>query len=195
MATQNSVKKIAIASDHGGYELKKAIVELFLEKGIEFDDIGTNSTESVDYPDFAHDVAGRIANGQNSRAILICGTGIGMSITANRYENVRAALCNDVFSAKMSRQHNDANVLVLGGRVVGPGLAREIVDTWLQAEFEGGRHLRRLGKIENEHLKNVVHAVVSRHIKEKKEMDENGIKKIVSETIDQISQKNEKEKK
>ena len=194
MIPQNDAEKIAIASDHGGYELKKAIVNLLVEKGFKVDDIGTNSSESVDYPDFAHDIAGRIASGLNKRAILICGTGIGMSITANRYENVRAALCNDVFTAKMSRHHNDANVLVLGGRVVGPGLAREIVETWLQEEFEGGRHSRRLGKIENEHLKNIVHSVVSRHIEGTKEMDENGIKKIVTETIEQISRKNEKEK-
>jgi ribose 5-phosphate isomerase B len=143
------VEKIAIASDHGGFELKEIVKKYLISKGVELDDLGTFSSESVDYPDYAHVVAQRIAEGKNSRAILICGTGIGMSITANRYRNVRAALCNDVYSAKMSRQHNDANVIVLGGRVVGPGLALEIAETWLMTDFDGGRHARRVEKIEN----------------------------------------------
>ena len=149
MGIINSVEKVAIASDHGGFELKEIVKEHLSSKGVELDDLGTFSSESVDYPDYAHLVAQRIAEGKNKRAILICGTGIGMSITANRYRNVRAALCNDVFSAKMSRQHNDANVIVLGGRVVGPGLALEITETWLMTEFDGGRHARRIEKIEN----------------------------------------------
>lgn len=112
--------------------------------------MGTHTTASVDYPDFGHEVARRIASGKNSRAILICGTGIGMSITANRYKGVRAALCNDIYSSKMSRLHNDANVLVIGGRIVGPAIAEEIVSTWLETDFEGGRHSRRIEKIEKE---------------------------------------------
>lgn len=149
LETKNSVDKVAIACDHGGYEMKEIIKKHLSSKGVELDDLGTFSSESVDYPDYAHLVAQRIAEGKNKRAILICGTGIGMSITANRYRNVRAALCNDVYSAKMSRQHNDSNVIVLGGRVVGPGLALEITETWLMTEFDGGRHTRRVEKIEN----------------------------------------------
>ncbi|MEE8402241.1 MAG: ribose 5-phosphate isomerase B, partial [Candidatus Hydrothermarchaeaceae archaeon] len=104
--------------DHGGFSLKQVVVEFLKEKGYEVDDMGTNSPDSVDYPDFGHEVAKRIATGQNEKAILICGTGIGMSMTANRYRGVRAALCNDIYSARMSRLHNDANLLVIGGRIV-----------------------------------------------------------------------------
>ncbi|GMT42366.1 MAG: ribose 5-phosphate isomerase B [bacterium] len=120
------------------------------EKGFEVNDLGTHSPDSVDYPDYGHEAAQRIVNGKDKRTILICGTGIGMSITANRYHGVRAALCNDVYSAKMCRLHNDANVLVIGGRVVGEALAEEIVATWLDTDFEGGRHVRRLDKIDKD---------------------------------------------
>jgi len=144
------MERITIASDHGGYELKQIVIDKLKDLNLEVNDLGTSSSsESVDYPDFAHEVANKIANGETRRAILICGTGIGMSITANRYTNVRAGLCNDVFSAKMSREHNNANVLVLGARVIGSGLACEIVDIWMNTAFEGGRHSRRVDKIEN----------------------------------------------
>jgi ribose 5-phosphate isomerase B len=140
--------KVVISCDHGGWELKSDIVA-FLKSvaNIEIIDYGTMNGDSVDYPDYAKKVSEAVALGGVDRGILICGTGIGMSIVANRYPNIRAALCNDLFSAKMSRLHNDANVLVLGGRVIGKGLAREIVRTWLDTEFEGGRHQKRLDKI------------------------------------------------
>jgi ribose 5-phosphate isomerase B len=140
--------KVVISCDHGGWELKSDIVA-FLKSvaNIEIIDYGTMNGDSVDYPDYARKVSEAVALGGVDRGILICGTGIGMSIVANRYPNIRAALCNDLFSAKMSRLHNDANVLVLGGRVIGKGLAREIVKLWLDTEFEGGRHQKRLDKI------------------------------------------------
>ncbi len=140
--------KLAIGADHGGWELKKEIVA-FLKKiaNIEVNDYGTGGPESVDYPDFGRKVSEAVSNGTADRGILICGTGIGMSIVANRYPKVRAALCHDHFTAQMSRLHNDANVLVMGERVIGKGVACEIVKTWLETEFEGGRHQKRLEKI------------------------------------------------
>lgn len=138
---------LAIGSDHGGYNLKEEIKKYLSENGIEFKDFGTYSTESVDYPDIASKVAHAVADGQCSKGIIICGTGIGISIAANKVKGIRAALCSDVFSAKMSREHNDANILALGERVTGPGLARMIVETWLSTEFAGGRHQRRIQKI------------------------------------------------
>ncbi len=144
-------EKIIIACDHGGYALKGFLVNLLNEKGFGVEDLGTHSPDSVDYPDYGQDAAQRIASGKNRRAVLICGTGIGMSITANRYHGVRAALCNSIFSAKMSRLHNDSNVLVMGGRVVGEALAGEIISTWLDTDFEGGdRHTRRINKIDSD---------------------------------------------
>lgn len=142
--------KLAIGADHGGFELKKEIVG-FLKKigNIEVLDFGTAGPDSVDYPDFGSKVSEAVSNGQADRGILICGTGIGMSIVANRYPKIRAALCHDHFTAKMSRQHNDANILVMGERVIGRGVACEIVQTWLDTEFEGGRHQLRLDKINN----------------------------------------------
>jgi len=187
------MNRIAVASDHGGYRLKLTISDILREKGYEIEDLGTDSYESVDYPDFAHEIAEKIAAGSVKRAILICGTGIGMSITANRYRNVRAALCNDVYSAKMSRLHNDSNVLVLGGRVVGPGLAEDIVDMWLETKFEGGRHLKRLRKIEHERLKNVIHELVADRIEGRQKMDKGMIEKIVAEAIEVLGLGNEKE--
>jgi ribose 5-phosphate isomerase B len=141
--------KLAIGADHGGYVLKKEIVEFLKKYGnIEVTDHGTNGPESVDYPDFGKLVSEAVSTGAADRGILICGTGIGMSIVANRFPKVRAALCHDNFTARMSRLHNDANVLVMGERVIGRGVALDIVKAWLETEFEGQRHLRRLEKIE-----------------------------------------------
>ncbi len=138
--------RIAIGSDHGGFDLKEIIKEAFKSE-IEFIDYGTDSSESVDYPDFGQAVAEAVARGDVDRGIVICGTGIGISITANKVKGIRCALCNGLFSAKMSRNHNDANVLALGGRVIGGDLAIEIVRVFLQEEFEGGRHSKRVEKI------------------------------------------------
>ena len=141
--------KLAIGADHGGLELKQEVVQyLRTFKNIEVSDFGTATKDSVDYPDYGKKVAEAVSNGTVDRGILICGTGIGMSIVANRYPKVRAALCHDHFTAQMSREHNDANVLVMGERVIGRGVALEIVKTWLETEFAGGRHQLRLNKIE-----------------------------------------------
>lgn len=139
--------KIAVGSDHGGIHLKEHIKEQLQKAGWEVLDCGTNSEASCDYPDYAAKVCAEIAKGTVTRGILVCGTGIGVSISANKCKGIRAALCGDVFSAQMSREHNDANVLCLGERVLGLGLADLIVATWLKAEFAGGRHARRVGKI------------------------------------------------
>jgi len=142
--------KLAIGADHGGLELKQEIVKyLQTFKNIEVSDFGTAARDSVDYPDYGKKVSEAVSNKTVDRGILICGTGIGMSIVANRYPQVRAALCHDHFTAQMSRMHNDANVLVMGERVIGKGVALEIVKTWLETEFEGGRHQLRLNKIED----------------------------------------------
>ena len=147
---------IAIGSDHAGVELKKELLSLFNKLQIQFVDFGTDSPESVDYPDFGEKVSESVSSGKMERGLLICGTGIGMSIVANKFPGVRASLCNDLFTAKMSRMHNDANILVIGGRVVGKDLAKEIVRTWVSTRFEGDRHQRRLDKISRieERLKN-----------------------------------------
>lgn len=139
--------KIAIGSDHAGFGLKEEV--LGLVKGLDHDivDCGTFNTDSVDYPDFGEKVSKLVSSGEADSGILICGTGLGMSMVANKFPNVRAALCNDLFSARMSRLHNDANILVLGGRIIGKDLAAEIVRTWLSTAFEGDRHMRRLNKI------------------------------------------------
>lgn len=139
---------IGIGSDHGGYELKESIKEYLTKEGIRYIDYGTNSPESVDYPDFGKRVADAIIDKEIHRGILICGTGIGISITANRMKGIRCALCSDTFSARMSREHNNANILALGGRVIGAGLAEDIVKIFLDTEFEGGRHERRINKID-----------------------------------------------
>lgn len=139
--------KIGIACDHAGLNLKEIILSFLKDSGIEFDDYGTSGCESVDYPDYGFKVAEAVSRGEVERGILICGTGIGMSIVANKVSGVRAALCNDLFTAKMSRLHNDANVLTIGGRIVGADLAREIVNVWLNTPFEGGRHSKRVDKI------------------------------------------------
>lgn len=139
--------KIAIGSDHGGYLLKEEIAKHLKEKNIDFVDFGCFTTEAVDYPDIGQAVGEAVARGEFDRGILCCGTGIGISISANKIPGIRAALCGDCFSAKASREHNDANVLALGERVIGVGLAKMIVDIWLSTEFQGGRHGRRVGKI------------------------------------------------
>jgi len=139
--------KIAIGCDHAGVELKKEIISLLNNLRIESIDFGTDRAESVDYPDFGEKVSLAVSKGEIEKGILICGTGIGMSIVANKFPGIRASLCNELFTAKMSRLHNDANILVLGGRVVGSDLAKEIVRTWVSTPFEGERHCRRLDKI------------------------------------------------
>jgi ribose 5-phosphate isomerase B len=138
---------IAIGCDHAGVELKKEIISLLHDLHIECIDYGTNGTESVDYPDFGEKVSESVSSGKIEKGILICGTGIGMSIVANKFPGVRASLCSGIFTARMSRLHNDANVLVLGGRVIGKDLAKEIVKTWVSTPFEGERHAKRLNKI------------------------------------------------
>ena len=137
---------IAIGSDHAGYALKCEMIKHLEEKGVEFIDCGCNG-ESVDYPDIAEKTCEKVTSGEADKAILICGTGVGISISANKIKGIRAALCGDWYSAKYTRLHNDANVLCMGGRVIGAGLAAEIVDVFLDTEFEGGRHERRVNKI------------------------------------------------
>lgn len=139
--------KIALGSDHGGYDLKCAIQEFLEKKGHEVVDFGTDSHDSCDYPLIAEPAARAVAARECDRGILICGTGIGIGIAANKIAGVRAALCHDTFSARASRNHNNANILTMGQRVVGVGLALDIVDVWLSSEFEGGRHERRLAEI------------------------------------------------
>ena len=141
---------IAIACDHGGFQLKKSIIHFCKEQGIEYVDFGCDSETSVDYPIYARKVTTAITSGACDRGILICGTGIGISITANKVPGIRAALCTDCFSAEATRQHNDANILCMGGRVVGSGVALKIVDTFLDTPFsEDERHKRRIHLIEN----------------------------------------------
>lgn len=140
---------IAIGSDHAGYLLKADIIKFLNDKGLEVKDFGTNGPESVDYPDFGQAVAEAVASNECDRGIIICGTGIGISISANKVPGIRAALCTDSYMAKMSRQHNDANILAIGERVVGPGVALDIIETWLDTEFLGGRHQNRVSKISN----------------------------------------------
>lgn len=139
--------KVAVASDHGGVHIRAEVIKLLEEMGIDYEDFGCHCETSVDYPDYALPVAEKVANGEFDRAILICGTGIGMSIAANKVKGVRCSLCHDVYSARLTREHNDANVLAMGERVIGPGLATEIAKVWLTTEFTGGRHARRIGKI------------------------------------------------
>lgn len=142
--------KIAIGADHGGYEMKLVIKTKLENDGYEVLDYGTHSNESVDFPDFSKQVTKAVTEEEAKLGILICGTGIGMSIAANKVKGIRAALVGDVFSAKATREHNNSNVLCLGARVTGLGLAEMIVDTWLNAEFEGDRHQKRLDKINDQ---------------------------------------------
>ena len=135
---------VIIGCDHAAFELKEKIKALLQERGIQVEDVGTRGAASVDYPDYGKQVAAQVSEGRFRRGILLCGTGLGMSMVANRFPGVRAALCHDLFGAIMARKHNDANILVLGGRVTGDILAAEIVATWLDTPFEGGRHQERL---------------------------------------------------
>lgn len=139
--------EIVIGSDHGATSLKDEVKKLLIELGHDVNDVGTFGEESVDYPDIAESICAEVTSGRAKLGIALCGTGIGISIAANKIKGIRCALCGDVFSAKMAREHNDANVLALGGRVLGYGLAGEIVRAFLSAEFQGGRHERRVGKI------------------------------------------------
>ena len=141
--------KIAIGCDHGGFEHKNAIAEHLKERGFEVTDFGIYENKSVDYPQIALKVANSVASGENELGILVCGTGIGMSMAANKVNGIRAACCSDYFSAKYTRLHNDANVLCMGGRVVGAGLALELVEVFLNTEFEGGRHQRRIDQLKD----------------------------------------------
>ena len=139
---------ITIGSDHGAVELKEEVKKVLAEfDGVEVKDVGTFGKESVDYPDIAENVCADVVSGESERGIVLCGTGLGISIAANKIKGIRCALCNDVYSAKKSREHNNANVLAMGGRVLGFGPAGEIVRAWLTTEFEGGRHERRVNKI------------------------------------------------
>lgn len=138
---------IALGADHGGFHLKEQIREFLDSKEIAYKDYGTFDTQSVDYPDIATKVCQEIVLGKHEKALLFCGTGIGICIAANKIKGIRAACCSDYFSAKYTRLHNDANVLCLGGRVVGPGLAEELVNVFLNTEYEGGRHAKRVEKI------------------------------------------------
>ena len=141
------MKKIAIGADHGGFKLKERIKALLKKESLEYIDVGTGDEGSVDYPDYAEKVASSVSRGEIERGILICGTGIGMSMVANRFPNVRAALCYDGFTARMSREHNDSNILILGGRTTDEKTAEEILKIWLKTEFAGERHKRRLDKL------------------------------------------------
>jgi ribose 5-phosphate isomerase B len=146
--TADSGQIIALACDHAGFQLKEIIKEYLQNNGFKLVDMGTDSTHPVDYPDYAREVCKAVVSGSVSRGILVCGTGVGMSMMANRYKGIRAALCHDHFTAEASRRHNNANILALGGRTTGPDVAKEIVDTWLETPFEGGRHEGRIAKFD-----------------------------------------------
>jgi len=139
--------KIGIGSDHGGVDLKQVVADYLASRGVEVVDYGTDTADSVDYPDFGEKVAEAVASGEVNAGVVLCGTGIGISIAANKVPGIRAALVTDPFMARMAKEHNDANVLALGGRVISPESARQMVGAWLDATFEGGRHQRRLDKI------------------------------------------------
>ncbi len=140
-------KIIAVGCDHGGFELKKEILAHFEEKGVKYVDFGTYTSDSCDYPDYAEKACLAVLNGECDLAVLVCGTGIGISMAANKIKGIRAACCSDTFSARFTRLHNDANALCMGGRVVGTGLACDMVDLFITTEFEGGRHQNRIDKI------------------------------------------------
>lgn len=139
--------EIAVGSDHAGYHLKEVLKKVLKEEGFEVIDVGAESEESVDYPDFAREVAQLVSEGKVKKGLLICGTGLGMAIVANKHKGVRATPCTDILSAKLSREHNDSNILCLGSRLIAPYHAEEILKTWLNTPFSGGRHERRLNKI------------------------------------------------
>lgn len=144
MTDPSESRSIIIGCDHAALRLKEILKSALQEKGFNVTDVGTHSETSMDYPDTGKALAERVSSGEFERGVLLCGTGLGMSMVANKYPHVRAALCNDLFSAAMSRRHNDANILVMGGRVVGDILALEVLSTWLDTPFEGGRHQKRL---------------------------------------------------
>ncbi|CAM3766447.1 ribose 5-phosphate isomerase B [Alicyclobacillus pomorum] len=139
--------KVAIASDHAGFRLKEQLKKTLDELALDYEDLGTFDETSVDYPDYGVKVAKGVADGTFDRGVLVCGTGLGMAITANKVKGVRAITAHDVFSARMSRMHNDANVLTMGERVIGEGVAADVLKVWLTTDFEGGRHARRLDKV------------------------------------------------
>lgn len=139
--------KIAIACDHGGYRLKEVLKASMIAQGYEVIDFGTNSEDSVDYPDYAYKAAKAVADKECERGVVVCGTGIGVSIVANKVDGIRCALVHDLFSAKATRQHNNTNMIAMGGRVIGEGLALEILNTWLHTDYEGGRHDQRIEKM------------------------------------------------
>lgn len=139
--------KIAIACDHGGYRLKEVLKASMIDQGYEVIDFGTNSEDSVDYPDYAYKAAKAVADKECERGVVVCGTGIGVSIVANKVDGIRCALVHDLFSAKATRQHNDTNMIAMGGRVIGEGLALDILNTWLHTDYEGGRHDQRIEKM------------------------------------------------
>jgi len=140
--------KVVIGSDHAGYDLKEELKEVLKEEGVEFLDVGTiNGDDSVDYPDFAEMVALKVVAGEYDRGVIVCGTGVGVAIAANKVKGARAANCNETVSARFSREHNDANILTLGSRIIGAAVAIEILKVWLATGFEGGRHARRVEKI------------------------------------------------
>lgn len=142
--------KIALGSDHAGLEMKEFVKSLLAKQGHEVIDVGTHGSASVDYPDFAQAACRKVLSGEAERAILACGSGVGMSMAANRFKGIRAVLCTDLYLARFSRLHNDANVLCLPGRLMGIGLAEEVVRVWLETPFEGGRHSRRVEKMDKE---------------------------------------------
>jgi ribose 5-phosphate isomerase B len=142
-------KGLLIAADHGGFELKERLKQTLDRLGVGYEDLGTSSTDSVDYPDLGHAAARAVSRGEAERALLVCGTGLGMSMTANRHRGVRAALVYDEETARLAREHNDANVLALGGRFLDPDRAERILEIWLQTPFQGGRHDRRIRKIDS----------------------------------------------
>lgn len=148
MKNRGRITNIALAADHGGYELKEHCKKIMEERGIAVQDFGTHSEESVDYPDMAKPAVQSVLSGAHERAVLICGTGIGMSMTANRYNGIRGTLCHNEYTAEMARKHNDSNVLIMGGRVTDKETAEKILTVWLDTEFEGGRHKRRIDKID-----------------------------------------------
>ena len=139
--------RVAIGADHAGVNIKEDIIHIIKELGMDVIDLGCDCSDSVDYPDYAIPVAEKVASGEADRGILICGTGIGMSIAANKVSGIRCALVHDLFSAKATRLHNDSNVLAMGERIIGPGLASEIAKVWLETEYEAGRHAKRVNKI------------------------------------------------
>ena len=141
--------KYFIGTDHAGFAVKPFVIEFLEKKGIEVEDLGTYSSESVDYPDFAHKVAEAVLANEGTKGILICGSGIGMSLAANKHKGIRATLCHDAYTAEMARRHNNANILCFGERVVGKGVIESILEAWLTHKFEGGRHERRVKKIDN----------------------------------------------